>query len=90
MSEERLLQLKAALEQSFLAPDVYMFKFIVPANNEMLARVMALFDASAVINSKPSSEGKYISVTARETMLSVEAIVEKYRKAFTIEGLIAL
>lgn len=86
----QLAKLKEALDQNFKAPEVYMFKFIVPASNEAVARVMSFFDDSSIIASKPSSNGKYVSITARETMFSVDAIVEKYKLAFQIEGLIAL
>ena len=87
---KQLIGLKEALEKNFNAPEVYMFKFIVPASNEAVAKIMAFFDDSSIIASKPSANGKYVSITARETMFSVDAIVEKYKLAFQIEGLIAL
>lgn len=88
--DDRLKRLRELLEYSFRAPEVYMFKFIVPGSNEAVARVMAFFDESSVIASKTSANGKYVSITARETMFSVDAIVEKYKLAFQIDGLIAL
>ncbi|MFZ5554037.1 MAG: DUF493 domain-containing protein [Bacteroidota bacterium] len=91
MSEtDKLEKLRALLEQGFKAPDVYMFKFIVPNNNESMARVMALFDDTSRVHSKLSSNEKYMSITATEMMLSVDSIIDKYRLAFGIEGLIAL
>lgn len=91
MSEKNHLDnLREQLEQSFKAPDVYMFKFIVPNNNESMARVMALFDDTSRINSKLSSNEKYMSITATEMMLSIDSIIEKYNSAFKIEGLMAL
>ncbi|HCA82617.1 MAG TPA: DUF493 domain-containing protein, partial [Flavobacteriales bacterium] len=35
-------------------------------------------------------KGSYISLTAREMMVSVDSILEKYRAAYAIDGLIAL
>ena len=87
---EDLKKLKRALDKTFKGPAVYMFKFIVPNTNQAVARVMSLFDESAVINSRESSNGKYMSVTARELNLTVDSIIEKYKLAFKIEGLIAL
>ena len=87
---ERLEQLRKVLEKEVRLPSIYMFKFIVPNNNHSLELVMSLFDESSEINSRVSANGKYISLTAREMMLSVDSIIEKYKSAFTIEGLIAL
>lgn len=88
--EEKLEKLKELLTKNFKAPDIYMFKFIVPNNNQSMARVMSLFDESAEVNQRNSANGTYISLTAREMMFSVESILEKYKSAFQIEGLIAL
>ncbi|MEY3942124.1 MAG: hypothetical protein RIR07_1010, partial [Bacteroidota bacterium] len=37
-----------------------------------------------------SSKGNYISFTAKELMISVEAVLERYRRAKDIPGLISL
>ena len=71
-------------------PDVYLFKFIVPNDSEKVARVTALFNDSADIVMHPSRNGNYISVSAKEMMLDVNSIVEKYLEAAKIKGLIAL
>lgn len=89
-NDERIDKLRELLQKNFTAPDIYMFKFIVPNNNQSMARVMSLFDASAEVNSRTSKNGSYISLTAREMMFSVESILDKYNNAFRIEGLIAL
>jgi hypothetical protein len=84
-----LEKLKIQLEQQEW-PDVYMFKFIVPNESEKVAQVTALFNNSTDIVMHPSKTGKYISVTAKELMLDVDSILEKYEEAALIEGLIAL
>lgn len=71
-------------------PDVYLFKFIAPNQSETVARVTALFDDGADLHYQPSRTGKYVSISAKEMMLDVESIMEKYRKAAEISGVISL
>ncbi len=68
-------------------PAVYPFKFIVPI--EQVQAVMALFSKSEV-QTRVSRNGNYISLTARPLMYNSEKVIEKYREALQIEGLIAL
>lgn len=89
--EEKYEKLRKQLEQGFEWPQVYMFKFIVPANNEKIARVENLFNArEATINRRASRKGNYVSVTAKELMLSPDRVIERYLEAEKIEGLISL
>lgn len=71
-------------------PNVYYFKFIMPNDNETVAKVTALFDEGTDLNYQPSKTGKYISVSVKELMLSAEQIIEKYEQASSIKGVIAL
>ena len=71
-------------------PGIYMFKFIVPNTPEVLAKTTALFDNAVNLKMQPSKTGKYISVSAKELMLDVESIIEKYKQSSLIEGLMAL
>jgi hypothetical protein len=71
-------------------PQVYMFKFIILATNQKIALVESKFSEAAVISHKSSANGKYISITVREVMLSPESVIEKYRAMKDIEGLMAL
>lgn len=71
-------------------PSVYLFKFIVPNDNEKMALVSALFDENANISYHTSSKGTYVSVTAKEVMLSSDSVIETYEKAIQIEGIISL
>jgi|TARA_Y100000385_G_C13075546_1_gene631249 uncharacterized protein len=71
-------------------PDVYMFKFIVPNQSDLVARVTALFDEAAELKFRPSKNDKYISIGAKEMMLNVESIINKYKQAAEIDGLVAL
>ncbi len=86
---EQFEKLRAQLELQEW-PNIYMFKFIVPNESENVAKVTALFDEASDLNYQPSRTGKYISISAKEMMLDVDSIMDKYYRAAKIEGLIAL
>lgn len=71
-------------------PSVYLFKFIFPNNNRTLALVEALFGMEAQVRINKSRNGNYLSVSAKEVMLSSEAVIERYLAASEIEGVMAL
>ncbi len=71
-------------------PHVYMFKFIIKADNKAMALVEALFDNDADIKQTQSSKGNYISITIRQVVLSVDEIITIYEKAAEIKGVISL
>jgi len=78
---------KQKLNQQHDWPSLYMFKFIVPTGKEN--EVFALFPKNN-LTTKKSSKGKYTSVTAQVMMRSSEDVVEKYKEAHQIEGVLAL
>ncbi len=71
-------------------PSIYMFKFIIPADNKKLAQVEELFGSEAQVTTRQSSSNKFISITAKELMISAKEIVKIYKKAEKIEGIIQL
>lgn len=71
-------------------PNIYLFKFIVPNDNEKIAKVNSLFDENCEITMYPSSKGNYMSITVKEVMLSVNDIIAIYNKAAQIKGVITL
>ena len=71
-------------------PQVYMFKFIIKAENKQMALVESKFSDEAVIHQKESSAGKYMSITVKEVMLNADSVIEKYNEVCAIEGVIAL
>ncbi len=75
------------LERSHSWPALYMFKFIVSSDKEK--EITSLFPKNEV-KLKSSKTGKYISLTAEVMIGSSDQIIEIYKKAHTIEGLIAL
>lgn len=82
--------LRKKLEENKDWPRVYFFKFIVPSDNDKLAKVEALFGSEAQVSLKQSSKGNFVSVSAKELMLSADRVIERYEKAAEIEGLMAL
>jgi uncharacterized protein len=85
--DKTTVEFQEKLEATHNFPSIYMFKFIVLEEKRKL--VEALFLGHEVI-SKPSSKGKYISITAKPMMGSSDAIIDVYKKAHEIEGIIAL
>lgn len=82
--------LKSKLEQEGGFPKVYMFKFIIPSDNQKLALVQALFGPEALVTMRSSKNGKYVSISAKELMLNAENIIERYKRGMEIEGVMAL
>ena len=84
-------KLKIQLEDTTEFPSLYMYKFIVPSSEEKIKEVHQIFDnLGAVIDTKKSSKGTYTSVTITANMKSADAVIEKYKEATTIEGIISL
>jgi len=91
MSSIDLERIKTVLDQNHDWPSVYMFKFIVPSDNEKIAQVEALFNSkTAEIKMNQSKKGKFTSITAKEVMTSSDAVLKYYENAAKIEGLISL
>ncbi len=91
MDEDFFNRLKERLKEDTTWPAIYMFKFIVPSDNRKIARVEQLFNAEeASVSLRESRNGKYTSVTAKELMISPERVIDRYKEAAEIEGLIAL
>jgi len=87
--EETLQRLRAQLEQEEW-PNVYFYKFIVENHPDHVASVKAIFEEEAIITINESKNGKYVSISIKEVALHVEYILDKYRQASTIKGIISL
>lgn len=88
--DEQFEKLREQLNKEKDWPTIYMFKFIIPADNRKIALVESKFSDEAIITQKESSTGKYMSITIKEAMLSADSIIDKYKEMEGIEGLIAL
>jgi uncharacterized protein len=90
MTNEDLDRLKDKIIETTAFPTVYMFKFIVKTDNRKIAMVENLFDENAEVHTKESGSGKYISITSRQVAMNVDEIIEVYRRASIIEGIMFL
>jgi putative lipoic acid-binding regulatory protein len=90
--EEFYKKLKDQLYDTSVWPSEYLYKFIVPSDNEKIATIEALFDnLGAVIHTKESKNGKYTSISINVRMINPEAVIEKYKEvAEKVEGVISL
>ncbi|CAL2076958.1 DUF493 family protein [Tenacibaculum sp. 190524A05c] len=85
------IKLKTKLEETTTFPTKYLYKFIVPSNGDQVQQVKDLFDkGGAVINTKKSRTGKYVSVSIHLNMKSADEIIAYYKEAEKIEGIISL
>lgn len=78
---------KEKLEGTHSFPGAYTFKFIVATEKQ--EAVENLIDG-AEVSLKPSSGNKYVSVTLNSEMQTGDEVIDVYKRAKQIEGLIAL
>jgi hypothetical protein len=90
MTEDDLKRLRSKLEETTTFPTVYMFKLIVPSENRTIALVENIFGEEVDILTKESGQGKYTSITAKQVVIGVDEIIDVYRKAAAIKGVIFL
>jgi putative lipoic acid-binding regulatory protein len=84
-------ELRKKLEESITSfPYIYMFKFIIKADNKTMALVEVIFDDDADIIQKQSTKGNYISITVKQVVMSIDEIISIYEKAAEIEGVMSL
>jgi putative lipoic acid-binding regulatory protein len=84
-------KLKAQLDDTTKFPADYLYKFIVPSDANQVAEVEALFnDSGAVLNTKKSKTGKYVSVSIVLKIESSDKVISYYKKAEKIKGIISL
>ena len=84
-------KLKGQLEDTTKFPSDYMYKFIVPAIGNQQKEVQRVFDnKGAVINTKKSKTGKYISISVVLKLDSAQEVIDYYKKVEKIEGIISL
>lgn len=84
-------ELRKKLEESIKSfPYIYMFKFIIKADNKTMALVEVIFDDDADIIQKQSTKGNFISITVKQVVMNVDEIIAIYEKAAEIEGVMSL
>ncbi|HPQ09646.1 MAG TPA: DUF493 family protein [Bacteroidia bacterium] len=83
--------LKSKLSEYQTFPSIYMFKFILSSNNQKIAQLEALFNNnSADISIRQSSRGRYVSITVKQLVNSVDEIISIYQQASQISGVMII
>ncbi|WP_343330323.1 DUF493 family protein [Polaribacter staleyi] len=89
--KEFYAKLKVQLDDTTTFPADYMYKFIVPTDGNQVQEVEDLFNnTGAVINTKKSKTGKYVSVSIVLKIESSDKVISYYLKAESIKGIISL
>lgn len=84
-------KLQIQLDDTTDFPADYLYKFIVPTSENQVAEVENIFNnTGAVINTKNSKTGKYVSVSIILKLNSSDDIIAYYEKAGKIKGIISL
>lgn len=84
-------KLKGQLEDTTQFPADYMYKFIVPSDGSQQEEIQNLFDnKGAVIKTKKSKTGKYISLSIVLQLDSADEVISYYKKVEKVEGIISL
>lgn len=90
-SEEFYDRLKEELLQNTAWPSDYLYKFIIPTDQEKVDQIHQIFDnTGAVIESKQSRKGKYTSISVTVHLNNPDQVIEKYKEVGKIEGVISL
>lgn len=90
--EEFYRKLKSQLLDTTSWPSIYLFKFIVPTDDDKIKDIQNIFNnLGAVINTKQSKKGNYTSVSVNVRMQNPDAVIEKYKEVGEkVEGVISL
>ena len=89
--DEFYSNLKLQLEDTTTFPSDYMFKFIVPADENQVQEVKDIFkNKNAVIKMKISKTGRYESLSVVLNVENSTEIIFYYKKAEIIKGIISL
>jgi len=84
-------RLKEQLLENTRWPSDYLYKFIVPTDQEKINQINTIFDnTGAVIQSKKSKKGTYTSISITVNMKNPDEVIKKYKEAATVEGVISL
>lgn len=90
-SEEFYGRLREQLLENTKWPSNYLYKFIVPTDEDKIKAIHTIFDTEgAVIESKKSKKGTYTSVSITVHLKNPDEVIQKYKEVSVIEGIISL
>ncbi|MBE7633850.1 DUF493 family protein [Tenacibaculum finnmarkense] len=85
------IKLKGQLEDTTTFPTKYLFKFIVPTDENQAEEVKEVFsNGGAVIKTKQSKTGKYNSLSIFLNVKNAQEVIAYYKRADVIKGIISL
>lgn len=90
-SEEFYKRLEEQLVTNNSWPSDYLYKFIVPSDEDKIAEINQIFDnTGAVINSKQSKKGKYTSISIMVNLSGADKVIAYYKEVGKIKGVMSL
>ncbi len=90
-SEEFYARLKEQLLENTSWPSNYLYKFIVPTDEQRIKQINDIFNnTGAVIESKKSKKGTYTSISITVNLNSPDEVIAKYKEVSKVEGVISL
>ncbi|SFC19949.1 hypothetical protein SAMN04487891_10783 [Flagellimonas taeanensis] len=90
-ADEFYARLKEQLLENTSWPSNYLYKFIVPTDEERIAQIQDIFDnTGAVIESKKSKNGNYTSLSITVNLKDPDEVIKKYKEVAVVEGVISL
>lgn len=87
MDDNWIASFRQKLDEHYAWPALYTYKFIVPTGKEDQVKELFPYHPST---EKQSKQGNYTSVTVQVMMQSSDAVIEIYKRAAAIEGIVAL
>lgn len=90
VGKKDLKALEEQLNKTMSWPSVYMFKFIIPDKMQLHQQMKGLFSEHSSVSTRVSRNGRFVSYTVKEVMLSTENVLAVYQRAMQIDELIAL
>ncbi|MCH1385941.1 MAG: DUF493 domain-containing protein [Flavobacteriaceae bacterium] len=84
-------RLRGQLADSAQWPSNYLFKFILPSDDQKKDALKVIFKNNPVrFSERSSSKKKYVSISIEGVFKSPDEIIEKYKQVAQIEGVIQL
>ncbi len=90
-TDDFYLKFKERLEQTHTFPSIYIFKYIVPSEQSIIAKLHSIFSsANPSFSTRDSKNGKYTSMTIKVFVNDADDVVIYYRQAAVIDGIVML
>ena len=90
-SKDFYIRLEKQLLESSSWPSIYKYKFILKSDKNSIDQLKSMFiDINTNISTKSSSSNKFTSITITANMKSPSFVIEKYKLASKIDGIISL